>query len=782
MSEWRVMVTGSTLTFTATQHYPEECTDVNYSWRRSTGGKTTEISTNSDVTISVSPSINGQLYYLILSTSTTGSCECVVGPTVSRQILVLTGSTATTYIVHIHGTPTTSTCSGTTYTFTAHQTGYTTPYYQFRFGVSPQPIGSNTTNNILSTNSFPQTGSNPVDCVITEGGTNNPTITSPFWIYIYPNNTPGVIIRAEYASGGQCEGENITFLIEDSYYLGPSPTFQWWENPHASPGWVPIGYQTGQIYETTQLSDQDQIKLVVSNIETDPQNCSSSNTCTSNTITVTINPINNPSVSIVTNSAPINNNLLIPYMTHTFKALPINGGTTPIIKWYYGIDNFTYVQNTGLTWTFNPHLNNYPLPCIICKLESSLPCVTNSIVSSTNVLCLNYPASPYYLNNGGGKWTTDWNWTSSGYPEWWHDVKPESFIYDWGYGTFGFLDKFFLILCKSGHVNLLLQYWQYVYLESGKIYTLTFKYRCPHYPDFAWYDLNIRNSNGLHNNWTSNEIIKVPSNTGDCIQAYVEWRSNTNIFNPPNVSNDNLFNIICQYWLQIDEIDMWRGGGVVDVDGNEYLTQIIGTQRWMTDNLRTTRYNDGTLIPLVTGNTEWMNLNTGAYCWYNNDITGSTICIGEWGGNFYTTSGRTYGALYNYFAINTGKLAPYGWHVATKQDWDTLISYLGGSSIAGGKLKEHGVKSNYGDNHWNSPNTGSVDLMDEDAWFWSIPGGYRSASGGPFYNMGDTAYYWTSTSSYVFMLSHSSSNISTTILSNINGLSVLCVQDSEDPH
>ena len=96
---------------------------------------------------------------------------------------------------------------------------------------------------------------------------------------------------------------------------------------------------------------------------------------------------------------------------------------------------------------------------------------------------------------------------------------------------------------------------------------------------------------------------------------------------------------------------------VTDKDDNVYHTVTIGTQTWMAENLKTTKYNDGTAIPLVTDSTAWTSLLTPAYCWYNYDAT---------------TYKNTYGALYNWYAVNTGKLAPIGWHVATDAEWTTL--------------------------------------------------------------------------------------------------------------
>jgi uncharacterized protein (TIGR02145 family) len=168
----------------------------------------------------------------------------------------------------------------------------------------------------------------------------------------------------------------------------------------------------------------------------------------------------------------------------------------------------------------------------------------------------------------------------------------------------------------------------------------------------------------------------------------------------------------------------WTNPAVVtDIDGNMYSTVTIGTQTWMKQDLRTTRYNDGTAIPLVTDSLAWIGLMTypsPAYCFYNNTNNADSI--------------KTFGAMYNWYAVNTGKLAPTGWHVATYAEWNTLITYLGGASVAGGKLKEAGLV------HWTAPNTGATN----ETGFSALPGGYRYV-GGAFSDMGTRGFSWTST-------------------------------------
>jgi len=158
---------------------------------------------------------------------------------------------------------------------------------------------------------------------------------------------------------------------------------------------------------------------------------------------------------------------------------------------------------------------------------------------------------------------------------------------------------------------------------------------------------------------------------------------------------------------------------VLDIDSNGYRIQALGSQVWLAENLRVTRLNDGTPIPLVTDSTEWDSLTTMGYCWYNNNDSAHRI---------------PYGALYNWHAVNTSKLCPSGWHVPTNIEWDTLVSYLGGNYLAGGMLKEIGTT------HWKSPNTGATN----ETGFTALPAGIR-ANGKKFSNYGCSTYFWSAT-------------------------------------
>ena len=163
---------------------------------------------------------------------------------------------------------------------------------------------------------------------------------------------------------------------------------------------------------------------------------------------------------------------------------------------------------------------------------------------------------------------------------------------------------------------------------------------------------------------------------------------------------------------------------VTDADGNVYQTVTIGTQTWTTENLRTTKFNDGTSIANEPNGVAWNNLNTAAYCWYNNDVANKPIS----------------GALYNYYVATDPKIAPAGWHVPSEAEWQTLVNYLGGNGLAGGKLKEVNVTS------WLAPNTGATN----ESKFSAKGAGRRNGS--TFEFLLTKSLLWASTNSTAYIL------------------------------
>jgi uncharacterized protein (TIGR02145 family) len=198
---------------------------------------------------------------------------------------------------------------------------------------------------------------------------------------------------------------------------------------------------------------------------------------------------------------------------------------------------------------------------------------------------------------------------------------------------------------------------------------------------------------------------------------------------------------------------------LTDIDGNIYSTCIAGGKRWMAENLKTTKFRDGTDIPGITGSSEWAGLNSAAFCWYDNNE-------GE--------NKDKFGALYNWSSVNTGKLCPTGWHVPSNNEWLYVIYNLGGEDVAGGKLKE--IETT----HWLFPNAGATNEFN----FTGLPGGERS-SDGSFNSMGERGNWWASNpgaspdSAFVWSMFYDSASQKNSSSSINSGFSVRCVQDNQ---
>jgi len=198
-----------------------------------------------------------------------------------------------------------------------------------------------------------------------------------------------------------------------------------------------------------------------------------------------------------------------------------------------------------------------------------------------------------------------------------------------------------------------------------------------------------------------------------------------------------------------------KSNEVTDIDGNIYKTVKIGSQVWMAENLKVTKYRNGDPISNVRDNNVWF-FTTEACCWYSNDET---------------LNKATYGALYNWYAVaDSRNIAPIGWHVASDDEWKTLISFLG-ESTAGGLMKEANTA------HWKSPNTGATNSNG----FTALPSGLRNYYG-PFHGLGEDGHWWSSTdydasSAWAFGLVYYNANVSRIYSNRKWGFSVRCVRD-----
>ena len=202
------------------------------------------------------------------------------------------------------------------------------------------------------------------------------------------------------------------------------------------------------------------------------------------------------------------------------------------------------------------------------------------------------------------------------------------------------------------------------------------------------------------------------------------------------------------------------GPNITDVENNTYKTVYIGTQQWMGENLKVSKYNDGTDIPYVTDIAQWSILTTGALGYYNNDLANNT----------------KYGKLYNWYAVSPStngnkNVCPTGWHVPTDAEWTVLTDYLGGASVAGSKMKEVSTTS------WSTDNTDATNT----SLFTGLPGGYRYENGSYDW-VGTYGSWWSSTvykvdSAWAHSLRRFNGIVNRYYPVKSNGLSIRCLKD-----
>ncbi|HRZ41122.1 MAG TPA: FISUMP domain-containing protein [Bacteroidales bacterium] len=195
--------------------------------------------------------------------------------------------------------------------------------------------------------------------------------------------------------------------------------------------------------------------------------------------------------------------------------------------------------------------------------------------------------------------------------------------------------------------------------------------------------------------------------------------------------------------------------GCTDGDGNHYPVVTIGAQTWMAENLNTTRHSNGWVIPNITDIATFVNLTSSARCYYNNDSISYSA---------------TYGALYNWYAVDTGYLCPVGWHVPSDAEWTVLYNQLGGELVAGGEMKSTSL--------WNSPNTGATN----SSGFSALPGGGLYCAGASFNDFGNQGRWRTSTiydniDAWVIALFHDGVQIDLEKRAKKSGFSVRCLKD-----
>jgi len=235
----------------------------------------------------------------------------------------------------------------------------------------------------------------------------------------------------------------------------------------------------------------------------------------------------------------------------------------------------------------------------------------------------------------------------------------------------------------------------------------------------------------------------VEINNGSC--RYADKKNSDSIPNNSECDTDSLNTFGIGHSIVIS------GDSAIDVDGNTYKSIVIGTQEWMAENLNTNKYNDGSAIATIIENGAWQSDTSGAYCYYNNDKS-----------NYE----KPHGAMYNWYAVNTGKLCPAGWHVPSEDDWSELTGYLSDNGHNGEEAKVLKTTSGWKDNCYNGT---------DNYGFNVLPSSTRNYDGS-FCGVNDyVGYFWSSKEGLFISLNMHSTSMEKHLKSN--GIPVRCLKD-----
>ncbi|HEX2921856.1 MAG TPA: fibrobacter succinogenes major paralogous domain-containing protein [Bacteroidales bacterium] len=227
--------------------------------------------------------------------------------------------------------------------------------------------------------------------------------------------------------------------------------------------------------------------------------------------------------------------------------------------------------------------------------------------------------------------------------------------------------------------------------------------------------ITVQNGSSTKTKVTKLEIVI----DGVLVVSNADFRKNLNVVQKPitltkkSLLKVKLYGTIGRF-VKIKISGSLKKNTIRDIEGNYYHTVKICDQWWMAENLKTTKMNDGTPIKIIYDQDDWWGHTIPTYCWYNHDKTYKDV----------------YGALYDWYAVTSGKLCPVGWHAPSDEEFQELTDCLGGSQVAGGKLKEAGML------HWQAPNTGATN----ESGFTALPGGMRDM-GGVFSNLGTSGFF-----------------------------------------
>jgi uncharacterized protein (TIGR02145 family) len=269
-------------------------------------------------------------------------------------------------------------------------------------------------------------------------------------------------------------------------------------------------------------------------------------------------------------------------------------------------------------------------------------------------------------------------------------------------------------------------------------------------------NLNTKTSDGTGLGVYTSSIAGLTKNTKYYLRAYATNSAGTGYGNEilfiAEKLDTNIFNSSISY------------GSIADIDGNVYKTVQIGTQTWMAENLRVTKYRNGTSIQQVSDSVQWNNIfksstssKQAAWCYYQNNVNNNI----------------PYGKLYNWYAVsNSNRICPTGWHIPNENEWIILENELEGSAEAGGKMKSRGTQ------YWASPNSGASN----SSGFSGLPGGNREETGS-FKSIKSFGFWWSSSdvdakaARYYFLSKEIPSLFKAYYGLKENGYSVRCVKD-----
>ena len=229
-----------------------------------------------------------------------------------------------------------------------------------------------------------------------------------------------------------------------------------------------------------------------------------------------------------------------------------------------------------------------------------------------------------------------------------------------------------------------------------------------------------------------------------------------------DINGDSIINV--QDIILLVNIILWESEPedvCEDTDGNVYETVWIGEQLWMAENLKVTHYNNGDAITHITNEEHWGSMDEGQYGVYDDEPTNANI----------------YGNIYNWAVIGDIRgICPVGWHVPSDDEYTVLTDFLGGESVAGGKMKEAGLE------HWNYDSDQISLEATNESGFTGLPAGHRNTNSGDYIYMGFYGYFWSSTENgsdlawrrYLF---HYSSGVARDTFGKPNGFSIRCLRD-----